>query len=103
VPVQACIGIASCTYFNRDLVIIAGGVIHWLHLDTLLVIRLFKDCVFVVSKRNETTHNSSREETIRGISCRMNKDCMGRHASSPRKLLVGLASSVSSSMNGTEY
>ena len=57
----------------------------------------------VVSKRNETTRNSSREETIRGISCRMDKDGMGRDASSRRQLLIGLASSVSSSMDGTEY
>jgi hypothetical protein len=82
---------------------IAGGIIYWLHPDMLLVIKLFKDCVYVVSKRNETTHNSSREETIRGISRRMDKGGMGRHASSPRQLLMDLASSVSSSMDGTEY
>jgi hypothetical protein len=30
---------------QRDLVIIAGGIIHWLHPDMLLVMKLFKDSV----------------------------------------------------------
>jgi len=56
-------------------------------------------CVFFVSKGNETSHHSSREEIIRGISCRMDKDGMGRHASSLRQLLMGLANSMPNSMD----
>jgi hypothetical protein len=82
-------------------VIIGAGIIHWLLPDLLLVVRLFKD--YVCCLQEECSCSQFREEeSFRGISCRMGKDNMGRHASSLRQLLMGLASSLSSSMDGTD-